>query len=403
MLALAGCPSPGSSDGPSTASTASTTDLPPTGTSTGLADSTGAPSTGDPASTDTGEVPLPTRLGVTADWLARTLTVIDLDALAAGARTREQIVARTIDLADHAPGPLQVELTPDGLTAVVSVSPGFFGGLVGGLIGAGEVEQAGTLLLVDLPTGAVTEVATTHVPMGIAVAPDGSRAYTANYGLDDPVGSTVSIVDLPSGRMVDELEVGARPEQIALDEAGTLAILNVASLGAIRVFATDDPAGTLSDPMVIGSDPSDVAFVPGTPYAVATNSQEPSNYVVIDVSEPAVPVEVSVGPSPLGICYGATLVPGTSDVVLTANDFLSVYLRRVTVGGDGSLTTQWEVPHPAPAFAMGVAVDANGGVAIAAAPGAGANALLIQPLDGGPGRSIAWQDAVGPAYVAVVP
>ena len=79
MLILAGCPSPGSGDGPPTASTTGpgeSTGPPGTSTSTGLADSTGAPSTGDPASTDTGEVPLPMRLGITADWLARTLTVM---------------------------------------------------------------------------------------------------------------------------------------------------------------------------------------------------------------------------------------------------------------------------------------------------------------------------------------
>ena len=354
------------------------------------------------SSDETGPAPLPARLGVTADWLARTLSVIDLDALAAGATTREEVVARTIDLSAYAPGPLEVELAPDGVTAVVAVSPGFFGGFVGNLIGAANVEQAGTLLVVDLEAGTVTELATAHVPMGIAITSDGSLAYTANFGTDAEPGSTLSLVDLAALTVVEEIALEGRPEQVSLHVDGTLGIVNLDGLGAVQLFETSDPAGTLSVPLLVGSDPSDVDFVPGTHYAVVANSLDPSNIYVIDVSDPSMPTEAVEGPSPLGAAYAVTPIPGQPDVLFTASDFVSGYLQRYAIGDDGTPTLVWETVASAPgSFALGVAVDEAAGLAVMALPGA--NVLSVQDLDGGEPRLLPWQDEVGPTYVAIAP
>lgn len=385
-----------SSDPTTTASTStsgsSTGEPVDSSTSSGVADSSSSGSTGP------GEPGLPARLGVTAEWQARTLSVIDLDAIAAGAQTREEIVARTIDLQGYAPGPLQVELAPDGVTALVAVSPGFFGGFVGNAIGAGDVVQDGTLLVVDLLDETVTEIETLHVPMGIAIEPSGARAFTANYGLDDPVGTTMSVVDLAAGTVLEEVEVGERPEQVSLSADGSLGLLNVVGLGGVRVFETADPSGTLSAPLELGTDPSDVDFVPGTTLAVVANSLDPSNYVVIDVADPSAPVEVAVGPA-AGIMYGVTHVPGTTDVLLTASDFTAVRLVRAGIGGDGTPSEQWQVSWRGAGFPLGVAVDGDDGLALVAVPGL--DALVVQPLDGGAEVIVPWQEAVGPTYVAV--
>lgn len=409
MLALslglvAGCPADPPPDAPTSSTSASQGDTTATmsttqGPTTTLDGTTRAPESG--TSESTGEAPLPARLGVTADWKARTLSILDLDALADGATTREEVVVRTIDLAAYAPGPLELELAPDGHTALVSISPGFFGGFVGGLIDAGEVEQAGTLLVVDLETAAITELVTAHVPMGLAIAPDGSRAYTANFGTDEIPGSTLSIIDLVGLTVIDDIEVGGRPEQVSLSADGALGILNAASLGAVRVFQTRDPAGTLSDPLVVGSDPSDVDFVPGTPFAVVANSLDPSNFVVIDVADPSMPTEVFVGPSPLGAAYGLTPIPGTPDVLFTATDFGAAYVQRISIADDGTPTIEWETSVPGTTFALGIAVDEVAGLAIMALPGA--NVLSVQDLAGGEPRTLAWQEEPGPTYVALVP
>jgi hypothetical protein len=416
LLCLAlgtGCPAddpPPGTGSSSDASESGTTEADTTATGTITLDGTigttsePLPTTGSESgsSDDTGPAPLPARLGATADWLARTLSVLDLDAIAAGATTREEIVVRTIDLADYAPGPLEVELTPDGRTAVVAVSPGFFGGLVGNLIGAADVEQAGTLLVIDLETEAVTELATAHVPMGIAIVPDGSLAYTANFGTDDEIGSTLSIVDLAALAVIEEIELPGRPEQVSLHVDGTLGIVNLDGLGAVQLFETSDPAGTLSVPLLVGADPSDVDFVPGTQFAVVANSLDPSNIFVIDASDPSMPTEAVEGPSPLGASYAVTPIPGQPDVLFTASDFSSGFLQRYTIEGDGTPTLVWETAAPTPgSFALGVAVDEAAGLAIMALPGA--NVLSVQDLEGGEPRLVPWQDDVGPTYVAVAP
>ncbi len=327
--------------------------------------------------------------------------MLDLDALADGATTRDEVVTRTIDLSAYAPGPLEVELAPDGRTAVVAVSPGFFGGLVGGLIGAGDVEQQGTLLVVDLETEAITALATAHVPMGIAIAPDGGLAYTANFGTDDVPGTTLSIVDLARLAVVEEIELPGRPEQVSLHADGTLGIVNLDGLGAVLLFETSDPAGTLSVPLPVGSDPSDVDFVPGTPYAAVANSIDPSNLLVLDASDPGMPTEVAVGPSPLGATYAVTPIPGAPDVLLTASNFVTAYLQRYAIADDGTPTVTWETGVPGSSFALGVAVDPVAGLAIMALPGA--NVLSVQDLEGGEPRLLPWQDEVGPTYVALAP
>jgi hypothetical protein len=363
---------------------------------------TAEPGSDTSTSDDTGPAPLPARLGVTADWLARTLSIIDLDALAGGATTREEVVVRTIDLAAYAPGPLELELAPDGRTALVSVSPGFFGGFVGNLIGATNVEQDGTLLVVDLETEAITEIDTTDVPMGLAIAADGSLAYVAGFGTDDEPGNTLAIVDLATLAVTDEIELPGRPEQVSLHVDGMLGIVNLDGLGAVQVFETGDPAGTLSEPLLVGSDPSDLDFVPGTHYAVVANSIDPTNIYVIDVSDPSMPSEAVVGPSPLGAAYAVTPIPGQPDVLFTASDFSSGILQRYTIGEDGTPTLVWETAAPAPgSFALGVVVDEPDGLAIMALPGA--NVLSVQDLEGGEPTLLAWQDEVGPTYVAIAP
>ncbi len=371
----------------------------------GSTETNAGPTSDDSGMDSTGQMlpPLPAHRAVTADWLAGTLSVIDLDALDDGALTREEIVTHTIDLSSYAPGPLQVEIAPDGVTAIVSISPGFYDGVVGNAIGAGAVEQDGTLLRVDLGTEQIDEIATTHVPMGIAISPDGSRAYTANYGLTDTVGSTLSVIDLDADIELEAIEVGERPEQVSLHPDGTLGIVNVVGLGAVRVFQTEDPAGTLSDPLVVGADPSDVDFIAGTPYAIVANSVDPSNYVVLDVSDPSTPTQVSEGPAAPGVFYAATSIPGTTDVMLVASNFLSLYVSRVEIDADGMANEVLQTTHELSSFPLGLAVDVPGGQLLMPTPGVSANALVVQRLVPGTPRVIPWQDEIGPTYVAVAP
>jgi YVTN family beta-propeller protein len=320
------------------------------------------------------------RLVVTADWREGTLSLLDLDALAAGAAAREDALVGEVDLAAWSPGALELEITPDGRTAVVAVSPGFFDGLVGQTLGFGEV-------------------ALEHVPMGIAIAPDGGRAYTANFGHSGSPGSTLSVIDLAAATVIEEVEVGGGPEQVALDAAGALGILNVDELDAVRVFETADPSGTLSPPLVVAGDPSGVAFVAGTTLAVVADSLDPAAWTVVDVSDPAAPAVVEEAPPPGGFPYGVTAIAGTTDVLVTiAND--SIELVRLDAAATPSTVVWNHVVTGVRAFPLGVAVDSAAGLAFMGAPGAGA--LVVVGLDGAESRTIAFPGD-GPTYVAIQP
>jgi DNA-binding beta-propeller fold protein YncE len=358
----------------------------------------------DSGSDDTGRPPvvLPARLAVTADFLAQRLSLVDLDALAGGATTRDAIVVGEVDLSAYVPGPLEVEIAPDGQTAVVAISPGFYGGFVGTTIGVTDLDEEGVLLLVDLATQTVTaEIETGHVPMGIAITPDGTLAYTANYGTGKEVGDTMSIVDLAAGTLVEDVVVGARPEQVAFDETGTWGMINLASDGTVRTFETADPAGTLSVPLPISDDPSDVAFVPGTSRAVVASSIGPSTYVVVDVTDPAMPTVLETAPEPGGATYPITHIPGTTEVLVGATDFGALKLLRVDVATDPSTVTWLQQLPDTATFPLSAAVDLDGGVALVDAPGV--NQLVVFALDGSGATAIDWQDEIGPTYVAIAP
>ncbi len=44
--------------------------------------------------------------------------------------------------------------------------------------------------------------------MGIAISPDGALAYTANYGMTGAPGDSLSVIDIASREVVEEITVG---------------------------------------------------------------------------------------------------------------------------------------------------------------------------------------------------
>jgi YVTN family beta-propeller protein len=332
---------------------------------------------------------------VTADYLNRSLTVFDRGRLASGRCDAAQAMVggRPLDLAEWAPGPLQVELTPDGTRAVVAVGPGFFAGGGQLLIGAPEPPPGGALLVVSLePFEVLATIPTAHVPMGIAVAPDGARAYTANFGDAQEAGTTLTVVDLVTLTRVSDVEVGSQPEQVALSPDGTLGIVNLTS-GFVRVFETADVAGSLSAPLAVGTDPSDVTFVPGTPWAVVVNSVS-TDMAVVDVTDPAAP-EVHATVSLAGhIPYGVTWVPGTSTVLVTT---LLGPLVPVDLAADPPAAGA-PMALPGGPFPLTVAVDPLG--AHGFVPHPRDRLLSVVDLATREATSVEWLDEPGPTWAA---
>lgn len=150
-------------------------------------------------------------------------------------------------------------------------------------------ERSRSLTIVDTAKGdAVTSIATgqegTHM---VAISPDKGRAYTANI----PAG-TVTVIDLASGRKLRDLEVGGRPEGIALANGGRE--LWVGDLEGARVQAFDTGTFERLAEVKTGPVPIRVAASPEGRWIVTSNLGSGSLSVIDSASRRKVrDIEVS--------------------------------------------------------------------------------------------------------------
>lgn len=363
----------------------------------GCATTDGGGSGGTGASGGSGPGP---RLVVTADWLNQSLTLLDYAKLTDGTSDATASIVGTIDLSEWEPGPLEIELTPDGKTAVVSVSPGFFDGFP--LIGSPDVPEGGTLLIIDLETGEADSVETAHVPMGIAISPDGTLAYTANYGTPVAPGDSLSVIDIAARAVVEEVTVGRRPEQVTLSADGTLGAVNITGDAGVRLFQTSDVAGTLTEVVPTGVDPSGLAFIDGNTRLVVANSVG-FDVTLVDTSNPSQPVPIQSFIAQGGVPYGVTFVPSRGSILAPLSPIttaLSANLSTIEVDGD-ILRPSPPQSLPGSSFPLTAAIDAEGDFAFVAH--VSDNVLSIVDLETGTVRGISWLTELGPSYAAVQP
>jgi DNA-binding beta-propeller fold protein YncE len=338
------------------------------------------------------------RLVVTADWLNQSLTLLDYDKLIDGQSVDSEAIVDTIDLSNWEPGPIELEITPDGKTAVVSVGPAFFDGtgVTNMLIGSPDVPPGGALLIVDLESGEATEVATEDVPLGIAISSDGEVAYTANYGTIDAPGSTLSVIDIPGRTLITEITLGGRPEQVALSPDGTLGVVNIAGgSGGIHVFETET---LVMSPLIpTGNDPSDVTFLDDETRVVVANSFS-LDVTLVDTSDPSAPFVIESVMIGGGFPYGVTYMPSRNQLILPTGTGSNLVLVDV----DGDLLTPSE-PRvlPGGAFPLTAAVDPSESFAFVAH--IADKTLSIIDLETGALRGVSWLENPGPAYAAVQP
>ncbi len=313
------------------------------------------------------------RLVVTADWLNQSLTLLDYDKLVDG--------------------------QSDGPSAVVSVGPAFFdSGVTHMLVGSPDVPPGGTLLVVDLESGDATEIEISDVPLGIAISPDGTRAYTANYGTQNESGSTMSVIDLTTLELIEEVTFGGRPEQVALSPDGTLGVINVAGgSGGVHVFETADVEGTMSPLVPTGNDPSDVTFF-GDNTRVAVANSFGLDVALVDTSDPSAPFVIDNFAMEGGFPYGVTYMPSRNQILAPTGTGANLVI--IDIEGD-TLIPSDPVMLPGGNFPLGGAVDATDSFAFV--PHVEDKKLSIIDLNTGAMRAVTWLDGAGPSYVAVLP
>lgn len=345
------------------------------------------------------------RHALVSDWLNHRLDLIDIAKLEQGAG-RDDALIKSLDLSAYEQGPLNAEVTPDGKLALVSLSDGFFGlPFAGSAIGATSVPNGpGRVLFIDLDSFEVAgEVLGGDGPMGISFVENATKAVIPHFGQEN-----LTVVDIATRQVVEEVPVGIYGEEIAVDDSGEVGIFSYSAAGNVRTFATDDVTGTLSAAVELEGDAAGVAFFPGTKIAYVVQTKVPviavGGHSVIDVSDPASPVvleDFRSADSP--VAYPAAPVPDRGSVVVPTANNGTMQLLEIELTSAGTINLVQTIPlGTAMTFgAYGAVVDENERVLLSVP---GQKKIVVADLVSGTAYDVPWDGAgVGPIDIALLP
>ena len=168
-----------------------------------------------------------------------------------------------------------------------------------------------------IDTSSNTVVATAAVgspPEGVAITPDGTRAYVTN-----PFSDSFSVIDTSSNTVVATSAVGFQPVGVAITPDGTRAY--VANSGSASVSVIDTSNNAVVATVTVGSSPVGVAITPAAPsLAFSAFSAK------LDIS-------AATGTDPAGFDLKAAFTPGAGGTIdpLAQPLTLQVGTCRVTV------------------------------------------------------------------------
>jgi hypothetical protein len=159
--------------------------------------------------------------------------------------------------------PLQIEITPDGGTALVT-----------------SFDNA--VNFIDLATNKVTFTLTTDPtinPNGIAISPDGARAYVTSFNTDMPV---VLVIDLAARRVVTTIQTIQFPQGATLTPDGSQLWVSSPLAGAVQVI--DTLTNTPVTQLAVGQSTGIAFNSTGTRAYITTAASSPGFVVVVDTA-----------------------------------------------------------------------------------------------------------------------
>jgi YVTN family beta-propeller protein len=239
------------------------------------------------------------------------------------------------DPIDVGSAPGGIAITPDGKRAYVT-----------------NFESESVSVIDTVSGAAVTTIAVGLHPRGVAINPDGTRAYVANEG-----SNSVSVIDTASNETVGlPITVGAEPLGIAITPDGTRAYVANWSPGSVSVIDTASNE-TVGLPIPVGSNPVAVAITPDGTRAYVTNRGSDS-VSAIDTASGAVATPITVGDGPMGVAItpdggrayvadensnGVSVIDTESDDVVGGPITVGEWPRGIAITPDGkrAYVTNW--------------------------------------------------------------
>ncbi len=198
------------------------------------------------------------------------------------------------------------------------------GVLINGVNTVPDNPPADNVTILDLSTTPPKVIATIEVPtslvgppQSVAIAPDESYALVTAATKIDPADkkktaphNLVSVIDLKSSppKVIGQVEAGLGATDVAINPAGTLALVTNRNEGTVSVFTIANKTLTSTDKVKLGeasSGPSSVAFTPDGKRALVTRDGD-SKVSVLSVDGSTVKhsgrdIYAGLKPYPLGI------------------------------------------------------------------------------------------------------
>ena len=217
----------------------------------------------------------------------------------------------TISIGDH---PIGVAITPDGTKAYVANT------------GSDNVS------VIDVATGSVSTIFVGTSPTGVAITPDGTKAYVANSD-----GNTVSVINVATGSVstISDFAVGLFPTAVAITPDGTKAYVTGASSTKLSVINV--ATGSVSDDIIVGGQSKGVAITPCALLSQTVSADGRTVTVSGSQYAPASTVTVSITSTPLT-------------------------LGTVTVASNGTFSKSFTVPCTVEAGAHTITATAGSGL-----------------------------------------
>ncbi|HTC36758.1 MAG TPA: SMP-30/gluconolactonase/LRE family protein [Bryobacteraceae bacterium] len=223
--------------------------------------------------------------------------------------------------------PLQVVVTPDGSTAIVTS----FGPLDG---------SGGAVTLINVSTNKVTSTIMMPLgvtPNGLAISPDGTTAYIGNF--TNP-GQSILVMDIASQMITATIQnVVQYPSGLTLTPDGSE--LWVASPLGGEVDVIDTLSQTEIYRLTTIQDATDIAFnSTGTMAYITSAATTPGQVIAVNTATFQVMNTYTVGntPSDISMSYGDRflVVNNDSDVIISVIDLVQNAVKSVTVGSNAS-------------------------------------------------------------------
>jgi YVTN family beta-propeller protein len=208
--------------------------------------------------------------------------------------------------------PFGVAITPDGTRAYVSNTTFSF-----------------TVSVIDIATntvGATIPSGNAGFPVAVAITPDGTRVYVTTGGAAQ--GNTVLVIDTATNTVITSIPVAAAGNPItavAITPDGTS--VYVTSLVSDTVSVIDTATNTVVATIPVGGFPMDVAITPDGTRAYVTNSSS-DTVSVIDTATNTVVVTIPVG----GFGFGCVAITpdGTRAYLANSNSHNTLVIDTAT-------------------------------------------------------------------------